>query len=369
MEKVMGGLTSCFWELRDPRSSRLKRHDLYEILMIALCAILSGGQNAVDMEIFAEAKQDFLARFLPLRNGIPSHDTFSRFFSRLDPDQLRACFQKFVARFGETSNGVIAIDGKTLFRSSDPRRARSSALHMISAWCCERRLVLAQIAIGAKSQESAGVLKLLGCLPLAGRIVTTDALNCRRDIARQIVARGGEYAFALKRNHRKLHDEVSKLLKQPRYKGGGGHSTVDSNHGRVERRTSFVCSEIEELQKHHRWPGLAAVGKVIRARGTAAQATIETAYYLLSKPFSPEGLSKVVRSHWGVENRLHWVLNTVMNEDHARNRDENTAYNLAILRHMALNLMQKDRSSVSLRSKFNLAGWKDEFLAQLLAPI
>ena len=364
----MGGLASCFSELKDPRSSRPKRHDLYEILMIALCTILSGGQNAVDMAIFAEAKQDFLARFLPLRNGIPSHDTFSRFFSRLDPDQFRACFRKFVARFGETSRGVIAIDGKTVFRSSDPRRARSSALHMISAWCCERRLVLAQIAIDAKSHESAGVLKLLDCLSLAGRIVTTDALNCRRDIARQIVARGGEYALALKRNHRKLHAEVSHMLKQPRYEGGG-HSTTDGKHGRIETRTSFVCAEIEELQKHHRWPGLAAVGKVIRSRGTATQATTETAYYLLSKALSPEALSRVARSHWGVENRLHWVLNTVMNEDQARNRDENTAYNLAILRHMALNLMQKDRSGVSLRSKFNLAGWKDDFLAKLLAPV
>ena len=365
----MGGLVSCFSELRDPRSSRPKRHDLYEILMIALCAILSGGQNAVDMAIFAQAKQDFLARFLQLTNGIPSHDTFSRFFSRLDPDQLRACFHKFVARFGETSGGVIAIDGKTLCRSSDPRRARSSALHMISAWCCEKRLVLAQIATHAKSYESAGVLKLLDILSLAGRIVTADALNCRREIAQQIVARGGEYALALKRNHRSLHAEVSQLLSQPRYEGAEGHSTVDSSHGRVEKRTSFVCTEIEELQKRHRWPGLAAVGKVIRSRGTVTRATTETTYYLLSRALSPEGLSKVVRLHWGVENRLHWVLNTVMNEDQARNRDDNTAYNLAILRHMALNLMQKDHSAMSLRSKFNLAGWKDEFLAKLLAPV
>lgn len=368
MDKVIGGLVSCLTEVRDPRSSRPKRHDLYEILMIALCAILSGGQTAVDMAIFAEAKQDFLARFLPLRNGIPSHDTFSRFFSRLDPDQLRVCFQKFVARFGEAGSGAIAIDGKTLFRSSNPRRAGSSALHMISAWCCEKRLVLAQIAIDAKPRESAGVLKLLDCLSVAGRTVTTDALNCRRDIARRIVARGGDYALALKRNHRKLHAEVSQLLKQPRYDVGNGHATLDSTHGRIERRTSFVCSEVEELQTRHRWPGLAAIGKVIRSRGTAPEVTTETAYYLLSKPLSPEALSKVARAHWGVENRLHWVLNTAMNEDQALHRGDNTAYNLAILRHMALNLMQRDNSGMSLRSKINLAGWKDEFLAKLLTP-
>lgn len=362
----MGGLRSCFSELSDPRASRPKRHDLLEMLMIALCAVLSGGQTAVDMAIFAEAKQDFLARFLQLRNGIPSHDTFSRLLSRLDPDQFRACFRKFVARFGETGSGVIAIDGKTLCRSSDAGRARSAALHMISAWCCEQRLVLAQIATDTKSRESAAVLKLLDFLSLKGRIVTTDALNCQREIARRIVAKGGDYALALKGNHRALHDEVGQLLKQP---SADGHTTVDSNHGRVETRSSFVCTAVEALQTNHRWPGLAAVGKVIRSRGIATKTTTETAYYLLSKALSPEGLSKVARAHWGVENRLHWVLNTVMNEDQARSRDDNTAYNLAILRHMALNLMQKDRSRVSLRSKFNLAGWKDEFLANLLAPI
>jgi predicted transposase YbfD/YdcC len=362
-------LVSCFSELKDPRSSRPKRHDLHEILMIALCAILSGGQTAVDMAMFAEAKRDFLARFLQLNNGIPSHDTFSRFFSRLDPEQLRTCFQRFVARFGEASSGVIAIDGKALVRASSPRRAAVSPLHMISAWCCEKRLVLAQIAIDAKSRESAGVLKLLGFLSLCGRIVTADALNCRQEIARHIVARGGDYALALKRNHRQLHAEVSQLLNQPRYEGDNGHLVVDNTHGRLETRTSFVCTDVEQLQKRHRWPGLAAIGKVIRSRSTATSAATDTAYYLLSKPLAPEAMSKVARSHWGVENRLHWVLNTVMNEDQARCRDDNTAYNLAILRHMALNLMQQDRSGVSLRSKFYLAGWKDEFLAKILAPV
>src|SRR6266566_4300056 len=162
----MNGFYACFTELQDPRSSSsLRRHDLLEILMIALCAVLSGGQSAVDMAVFAEAKKDFLARFLQLKNGVPSHDTFSRMLRRLDPDQLRACFQKFVARFGETCSGVIAIDGKTVCRTTAPHRARS-ALHMISAWCCDKRLVLAQIATEDKSREAAAVLKLLEFLSL-----------------------------------------------------------------------------------------------------------------------------------------------------------------------------------------------------------
>jgi predicted transposase YbfD/YdcC len=362
----MDGFDACFAELRDPRSDRLKRHDLLEILTIALCAILSGGQSAVDMAVFAEAKQEFLGRFLQLKNGVPSHDTFSRMLRQVDPEQFRSCFQKFMARFGETYTGVIATDGKTLRRSSTPGSARST-LHMISAWCCDKRLVLAQIATDAKSHESAAVLKLLEFLSLKGTIVTTDALNCQRGIARRIVEKGGDYVLALKANHRALHADVSQLLDEPRKGTAGKHSTADSNHGRIETRTSLVSTDIEGLQKRHQWPGLAAVGKVIRTRVSATTATTETAYYLLSAALSSERLGKVARSHWGVENRLHWVLNAVMNEDQSRNRNDNSAYNLAILRHMALNLMQKDRSRVSLRSKFNLAGWKDEFLAKLLA--
>jgi predicted transposase YbfD/YdcC len=364
----MNGLTDCFMGLTDPRPSGARRHDLVDVLMIALCAVLSGGRTAVDMAVFAEAKQDFLGRFLRLTNGVPSHDTFTRLFSRLDPDQFRACFQRFVARFGETCSGVIAIDGKSLRRASGPRRTRS-ALHMISAWSCDKRLVLAQIAADGKSRESAAVLKLLGFLSLRGAVVTTDALNCRRDIARVIVESGGDYALALKGNHRALHADVTLLLEDPKRESDPKHSTVDSSHGRIERRTSLVSTEIEGLQKRHRWPGLAAVGKVIRNRDTTTTATTETAYYLLSTPMSPERLGQVARSHWGVENRLHWVLNTVMNEAKTRNRNDNSAYNLAILRHMALNLVQRDPSKTSLRTKFNRAAWRDDFLAQLLSPI
>jgi predicted transposase YbfD/YdcC len=363
----MDGLSDCFADLEDPRPKGSRRHDLLEVLMIALCAVLSGGQTAVDMAVFAEAKQEFLGRFLRLTNGVPSHDTFSRLLRQIDPDQFRACFRKFVARFGESRGGVIAIDGKTLHRLSDPRRARS-ALHMISAWCCDKRLVLAQIATDAKVHERAAVLELLELLSLRGSIVTTDALNCQREIARRIVDRGGDYVLALKGNHRTLHADVSQLLAQPRHASADTHSTVDNDHGRVETRISFVCAEVDELQKRHRWPGLAAVGKVIRMRDTPTRATSETVHYLLSRPLSPARLGEVVRSHWSIENRLHWVLNSVMNEDRVRNGNDKAAYNLAILRHMALNLMQKDRSKGSLRSKFNLAGWKNEFLASLLAP-
>jgi predicted transposase YbfD/YdcC len=369
-EGAMQGLGDCFAEVKDPRGVNARRHDLWEILMIALCAVLSGGQTAVDMAVFAEAKQEFLGNFLQLKNGVPSHDTFSRVFRQLDPDQFRACFQRFMARFSETCTGVIAIDGKVLRRPLDPAH-RGSALHMISAWCCDTRLVLAQIATTAKTKESTAVVKLLDMLSLKGRIVTTDALNCQRDIGRRITGQGGDYVLALKGNHHALHLDVSRLFSALEHEKAASHSTLDNDHGRSETRTSLVSTDIERVQMRHQWPGLAAVGRVVRTRATAgktaSRTTTETAYYLLSAPLSPERLGQVVRSHWGVENRLHWVLNVVMNEDQVRSRMDNSPYNLAILRHMALNLMHKDRSKVSLRGKFNLAAWKEDFLAKLLA--
>lgn len=366
----MRHLGECFAALRDPRGAGPRRHDLPEILTIALCAVLAGGQTAVDMAVFAEAKQEFLGRFLQLKNGVPSHDTFSRVFRRLDPDQFRACFQKFMARFGEARTGVIAIDGKALRRPADPAHP-GSALHMISAWCCDTRLVLAQIATTAKTCETTAVIELLQMLQLAGSIVTTDAFNCQRDIGRRIVEQGGDYVLALKANHKALHADVTRFFADPRHDRGVGYATRDNDHGRIETRISLVSTDIAALQARYLWPGLAAIGRVIRSRQTVGRAMprpkLETAYYLLSAPLSPERLGQVVRSHWGVENRLHWILNVVMNEDQVRSRRDNSPYNLAILRHMALNLMHQDRSKVSLRGKFNLAAWRDDFLVKLLA--
>ena len=360
-------LRSCFAAIRDPRGTNAKRHDLPEILTIALCAMLAGGQTAVDMAVFAEAKQDFLASFLTLRNGVPSHDTFSRVFRQLDPDQFRTCFQRFMARYGASCRGVIAIDGKLLRPSRDPAHP-GAALHMISAWCCDQRLVLAQIARNGKTGESIAVAQLLGTLPLQGRIVTTDALNCQRDIGRRVIERGGDYVLALKGNHNALHADVARFFADERAKG---HVEWAADHGRLESRCSLVANDIGWLQARYHWPGLAAIGRVVRTRRTATnggpRTTTETAYYLLSTPLAAKRLGEVVRSHWSVENRLHWVLNVVMNEDRVTSRRDNSPYNLAILRHMALNLMQKDRSNVSLRGKFNLAAWRDDFLVKLLA--
>jgi predicted transposase YbfD/YdcC len=356
----------CWEELDDPRSGNAALHDFHELLMIALCAVLCGGQSAVEMALFAKAKEPFLRGFLKLANGLPSHDTFSRLFRQLDPEQFRAVFQRFMAKFSIQCQGVIAIDGKVLRRSFD-KASGKSALHMVSAWGCEQRMVLAQIATDAKSNEITAVPKLLEMLSLKGTIVTVDALNCQRSIADQIVKQGGDYALALKGNQGSMHDDVRLHLDDPECKAATSKPDVDAGHGRIETRTATVSTDIAFLQENHEWPGLMAVGKVVRIRETLAKTTTETAYYLLSAALSPERLNEVARQHWGVENRLHWRLDVIMNEDQDRTRLGNGPENLAILRHMALNAMQKEGSKGSLRGKIKHAGWNDAFLSKLLA--
>ncbi len=306
----------CWEGLDDPRTGNAALHDLHEILTIAMCAVLCGGQGSVDMGLFAKSKEPFLRGFLKLENGVPSHDTFSRLFRMLDPEQFRAAFQRFMASFSGQCAGVVAIDGKVLRRSFDHASGKSP-LHMVSAWGCEQRLVLAQIATDAKSNEITAVPKLLEMLRLKGTIVTTDAV-------------------------------------------------VEADHGRIETRTATVSTDIAWLIKDHQWPGLAAVGKVERIREIAGKTTSETAYYLLSAALTPERFNEVVRSHWGVENRLHWRLDVVLNEDQDRSRLGNGPHNLAVLRHMALNVMQKDSEKGSLRGKIKRAGWDEAYLARLL---
>jgi predicted transposase YbfD/YdcC len=356
----------CSEGLKDPRTGNAGLHDLHELLVIALCTVLSGGQGATHMEAFAVAKEPFLRGFLKLENGLPSHDTFSRLFRLLDPEQFRTVFQRFMARFAETIQGVIAIDGKVLRRSFD-RASGKSALHMVSAWGCEQRLVLAQIATDAKSNEITAVPKLLEMLSLKGTIVTVDALNCQREIAQKIFDQGGDYALALKGNQGTLHDDVVTYFNDPASQTVAAEPKVDGDHGRIETRTATVSTDVKWLQDNHQWPGLAAIAKVDRTRETKTKTTSETAYYLLSSALTPEHCNEVVRSHWGIENRLHWRLDVTMNEDQDRSRLDNAPHNLAVLRHMALNVMQKDTTKGSLRGKFMRAGWDDRYLTRLLA--
>lgn len=365
-EAALDSFIECWDGLDDPRSGNAALHDFHEILVIALCAVLCGAQGSVEMALFAKSKEPFLRSFLKLENGVPSHDTFSRLFRMMDPEAFRAAFQRFMEGFARQCEGVVAIDGKVLRRSFD-KASGKSPLHMVSAWGCAQRLVLAQIATDAKSNEITAVPKLLEMLTLKGTIVTADALNCQRAIAQQIIDQGGDYALALKGNQARMHGDVVLLFSDPANKTNACQPVVDADHGRIETRVATVATDIDWLIESHEWPGLRAVGRVERTREIDGKSTSETAYYLLSAPLSPERLNEVARSHWGVENQLHWRLDVVMNEDQDRSRLGNAPHNLAVLRHMALNLMQKDGEKGSLRGKIKRAGWDDAYLARLLA--
>jgi predicted transposase YbfD/YdcC len=364
----MEGFLACFAGLEDPRASNARRHDLHELLLIALCTFLCGGESCVDMADFAEEKEAFLREFLTLPGGLPSHDTFSRVFRQLDPECFRACFQTFMARFAEGCKGVIAIDGKTLRHSFDSASAKSP-LHMVSAWSCEQRLVLGQCATNAKSNEITAIPNLLAMLSLAGTIVTIDAMGCQRAIAQQILDQGGDYTLALKDNQATLAHDVRLFLDDPGRAQEPVHTTIDGDHGRIETRIATVSTDIDWLRDMHAWPGLAAIGKITRTREAGAKASTETAYYLLSAPMSPARFAEAVRAHWGIENSLHWVLDVTMNEDKARNRLDNGPEILAILRHMALNIVTKETTKISKRRKFQKAGWSNEFLRKLILQI
>ena len=301
----MGGFSARFSRLEDPRTGNARRHDLCELLVIALCSCLCGGTTCTDMAEFAEDKEPFLRDFLTLKNGLPSHDTFSRLFRLLDPGAFGECFSQFMREFSQQTAGVVAIDGKTLRRSFDAANAKS-ALHMVSAWSCDERVVLAQIATDEKSNEITAVPRLLRLLNLEGRTVTADAMSCQREIARQIVNQGGHYVLSLKGNQPAMLGDVKRFLADPEAQViATREPAVDADHGRIETRNAVVSYDIDWLQDIHHWPGLKAIGAVRRTReskrANGGPATTETAYYLLSEPITPERLNQVVRDHWGVE--------------------------------------------------------------------
>jgi predicted transposase YbfD/YdcC len=288
-------------------------------------------------------------------------------FPLLDPAQFQLCFLRFMDDFAAAAQEVIAIDGKTLRRSFD-RASGKSPLHLVSAWASGARLVLGQVATDEKSNEITAVPKLLEMLSLKGAIVTADALNCQRAIASQVVAQEGDYVLALKGNQGTLHADVSLYLDDPAYAAGlvTSDPEVEGDHGRIETRQAFVCGDIAWLQEHHQWPGLAAIGKVVRSREIDGVTKCETAYYLLSRPLSPTRFAEVARAHWGIENRLHWVLDVTMNEDQSRARMDHAPHNLALMRRWALNACKLEGSKGSMKGKLKRAGWDDSFLTRLL---
>jgi predicted transposase YbfD/YdcC len=366
----MEEFSHLFEGVSDPRRSNATRHDLHEMLMIALLSVLCGGEGCHDMSLFGRSKERFLRRFMALEHGIPSHDAFSDLFNALDPKSFQQVMQRLLGDFARNLAGdcdpVIAIDGKALRRSFD-RASGKSPLHLVQAFAAEARLVLGQIAVDEKSTEITALPELLALLDVKGRIITADAMHTQRATAEAVCARGGDYVLALKGNQGTLFEDVRLYLNDLALMVNcQSFQSVDAGHGRIETRTALISTDIDWLQERHNWPGLSAIGKVTATRETGGKQTRQSRYFLLSRPLTPERFLEVTRSHWRIENSLHWVLDVTMNEDQARNRTGNGAENLALLRRMALNLARTEPAKGSMRGKIKKAGWSDDFMPDMI---
>jgi predicted transposase YbfD/YdcC len=361
----MEDFRACFSDLADPRAANA-RHDLLEVLFIALAALLCGAEGCSDMAEFGEAKEPFLRQLLRLEHGIPSHDTFSRVFRLLDPLAFEAAFRQFTAGFAESLAGVVAIDGKAV-RGAFERGRRSTPLHLINVWAAEARLAIAQ-RLAPNRNEVAAALEVLQLLSLKDCIVTADALHCHAKMAQGILDSGGEYVLALKENQSALFADAKDLLETVAAREQA-EPEVAKGHGREEQRAAVVVPA-EALATKHGFPGLAALARVeFRRRIDGHDEKPLVRYFALSQPFLPARVLAISRTHWSIENQLHWVLDVVFDEDRARNRKGNGPQNLAILRKMALNLLRSHPHKASIRRKIKHAGWNDDFLLSLLAQM
>src|SRR5215213_10300882 len=368
-------LLDHFSRLEDPRVERTRRHQLLDIVAIAICAVLCGADTWVDIAAVGHAKRDWLASFLALPNGIPSHDTFGRVFAALDPAQVEAGFRSWVATVAELTSGeVIAVDGKQLRRSHDGVTGKD-ALTLVSAWATTNCLVLGHVAVAPDSNEIPAIPALLRTLALEGCVVTVDAIGCQTAIAAQIVAQGADYVLALKDNQPTLHQAVAALFAEGQADGfahvaADTSRTVEKGHGRVEVRQVWAVDDpevIAYLNPTGAWAGLRSVAMVEAERRLGDRVEREARYYLSSLPGAATRLGAAVRGHWGIENRLHWVLDLAFREDECRVRQGAADQNLAVLRRLALNLLRRETTAkVGIKAKRLKAGWDHAYLGKLL---
>jgi len=356
-----------FSSIEDPRVNRQKRHELPDIFFIALSAVICGADNWVAIEAFGKAKEDWFTEQLGLTHGIPSHDTFGDVFAAIDTEQFSECFSNWVADLAHLTEGeIIAIDGKCLRRSVD-KASKKAAIHMVSAWAQHNSLVLGQVKVDDKSNEITAIPKLLSRLDIADAVVTIDAMGCQKKIAQQIIQQEGDYVLSLKGNQGGLHDDVATYFTSP-LSPEPALQTVDGGHGRVETRTVCVTDDIAWLKERHTWPGLQSIVAVTATRESNNKASEETRYFLSSlSSANPGKLEHAVRAHWAIENNLHWVLDIAFDEDSNRTRKGHSAANLAVIRHIALNLIKREKTSkVGVKTKRLKAGWDNAYLLRVI---
>jgi len=372
---VTASIEKHFGDVEDPRIERKKLHKLIDIMVIAICAAICGADTWEDVETFGKAKQKWFEGFLELPNGIPSHDTFNRVFNRLDPEQFQSCFMSWISAASKIISGqVVAIDGKVLRRSHD-HGVGKAAIDMVSAWATANHLVLGQVKVDEKSNEITAIPRLLQALEVSGCIVTIDAMGCQTEIAEAIIKKDADYVLALKGNQDNFFEDVKLLfddLESSDYKAYAfdHHKTVNKGHGRIEIRECWTISDgevLRYLRGSARWMKLMTVSRIRSQRWVGDEKSCEDRYHIASITGAKQVLS-AVRSHWGIENELHWTLDIAFDEDRCRIRKDYGAENFAILRHIALNLLKQEKSCKrSIRGKRLLAGWDEAYLFKVLS--
>lgn len=368
-------IAAHFAGIKDPRTGRRVDHLLIEIITIAICAVICGADTWVEIEEFGKAKEAWFRKFLFLPNGIPSHDTFGRVFALMDPQQFQSGFLSWIEAISDLTTGqVVAIDGKRLRRSHDGRLGKT-AIHMVSAWTSTNGLVLGQLKTDDKSNEITAIPELLKWLVIKGCIITIDAMGCQTEIAQVIIEGEGDYVLALKGNQGTLHEHVQDLFAYAQEINFGQvahdfHQTINKDHGRLEIRRYWTISEpefIAFLDPDGKWAGLRSIGMVEAQRTINHHTTRETRYYISSLGGEVREFAQAVRTHWEIENKVHWVLDVAFREDLSRVRQGHAPENFAILRHIALNLLHHETSAkCGIKAKRLKAGWNEDYLLQVL---
>jgi predicted transposase YbfD/YdcC len=360
-----------FAQLTDPRRRKVI-YPLMNVVVIAVCAVIGGADDFVAIAEFGRKKRQWLAKFLDLKDGIPSHDRFNAILAAIKPAQFEKCLLSWITALHKITDGqVIAIDGKTLRRSFDASSSKA-AIHMVSAWATENHISLGQVVVDAKSNEIIAIPKLLEILELSGSLVTIDAMGCQVEIAQKIVRAKADYVLAVKGNQPTLHQGIADFFsdhleddfarrKVRRYE------TKEKGHGRKEIRWYFICGVPDDLPDRSRWPKLKAIGIVISNTQRDGKDCSQVRYYILSKYLSGRRFAEAVRSHWAIENRLHWQLDVTFQEDQSRIRKGHADANFSILRRAALSLLKNESTlKVGIKNKRLTAGWDEAYLAKVL---
>lgn len=355
-----------FNSIEDPRVERTRLHALSDIIFITIAACLSGCEDWNEIELYAESKRDWLKTFLQLPNGIPSHDTFNRVFAAIDPIELEKCFVAWVQSVAKITEGqIVSIDGKRLCGSGE--HGKKTIIHMVSAWSSANNMVLAQQKVNDKSNEITAIPALLDVLVLKGCIVTIDAMGCQREIAEKIITKEADYILALKGNQGHLLDDVQEAFEQGEV--ASSTTTTDMGHGRIEKRTCYVISDISWACKADEWKKLQSLVKIDSERYHKSDGRTEhqSRYYISSLAADAAKLNAAVREHWAIENQLHWTLDVSFGEDQSQKRAGYAAQNFSLINKVALNMLKNEKSTkTSMKNKRHKAGWDNEYLKFLL---